>query len=456
MKTQEPRYARTSDGLYVAYQVVGEGPIDIAIQTSWLGNVEVPFEWEGSALFLEGLASIGRLILHDRRGTGLSSRNVPALNLETRVGDLMTLLDAVGAKDPVLMGGSDSGAVHALFASSHPDRVRSLVWMDPQARAVWAPDYPWGLRPERVNDLLRAIEQDWGTSSAVRTWFQTAGWPTLDEEFVRHWARASRLWLTPDVARDYERIWFETDVRGILASVSNPTMLMATEAAREEMEFVASLLPHCETVIFPGTDFFFDVDREAVFKQIRQFTGVQRSPPELETVLSTVLFSDIVGSTEKQARLGDHGWKDLVLRHHAIVRESLRRWRGVENDTAGDGFYATFDGPARAIRCAKEIAERVRSLGIQIRVGVHTGECEVIDGKCGGLAVTIGARVAARAGASEVLISQTVKDLTAGSGFVLEDAGEAKLKGVPDRWRLFRVISNPLEETARFTPSRLA
>jgi class 3 adenylate cyclase len=357
----------------------------------------------------------------------------------------MTVLDTVGAARPVLMGGSDSGAMHALLASNHPDRVASLIWMDPQARAIWAPDYPQGTRPERVSQLLRAIERGWGTESGVRAWFAAAGESPLDQVFIRHWSRASRLWLTPDVAPEYQRIWFETDVRSILPSVTTPTLLMATEGAWEEMEFVASLIPGCETITFRGTDFFFDVDRAMVFKKVRQFTGMPHPQPELETVLATVLFSDIVGSTEKQAQLGNHGWKELVLRHHAVVRDSLLRWHGIERDTAGDGFYATFDGPARAIRCGQEIAQRVRSLGIQVRVGIHTGECELIDEKFGGLAVSIGARVAGKAGPSDVLISQTVKDLTAGSGLTLEDAGQHELKGVPGRWHLYRVATEYLD-----------
>lgn len=435
----EPRYAKTADGVYIAYQVMGEGPVDIAGGTSFLGNVEVPFEWEGSARFMEGLASIGRLILHDRRGTGLSSRNVPAPNLETRVEDFMTVLDAVGAARPVLIGGGDAGAANALFASSHPDRVSSLIWLSPEARSVWAPDYPWGVGPEYVEASLRAIEQGWGTEAGVRASMEIEGHTTEDEEFVRHVARAERRWLSPDVAADYERIWYETDVRGILPSLSIPTLLVALEAQREQMEFVASLIPNCETAIVPGNYFFIDVDRELVFNRIRWFIGGERPAPELDTVLATVLFSDIVDSTKRQAELGDHDWKKLVLRHHAIVRESLGRWRGVENDTAGDGFFATFDGPARAIRCAQEIAERVRDLGLHIRAGVHTGECELIDGKYGGLTVSIGARVAANASPSQVLITQTVKDLTAGSGLTLEDAGEHELKGVPGRWRLYRI-----------------
>ena len=440
MDIPEPRYAKTHDGIYIAYQVVGEGPVDIAGGTAWGGQVEILFEWEVSARFLEGLASMGRLILHDRRGTGLSSRNVPAPNLETRVEDLMGVLDAVGAARPVLMGGGDAGAANALFASSHPDRVSSLIWLSPEARSVWAPDYPWGVGPEYVERSLRAMEQAWGTEAGVRALMDIEGSTVDDQASIRYMASASRRWLTPDVAVEHERISYEADVRGILPSLSIPTLLLATEGQAEQTEFVASLIPNCEIALFGGHRFLGDVDSEQVFDRIRRFLGVERAPIDLDRVLATVLFTDIVGSTEKQAALGDHGWKQLVERHHAVVREALGRWRGVEIDTAGDGFYATFDGPARAIRCALDVSERVRALDIEIRAGIHTGECELINDKYGGITVSIGARVASLAGPSEVLISQTVKDLTAGSGLICEDAGEHELKGVPDRWHLYRVV----------------
>jgi class 3 adenylate cyclase len=440
LESPEPRYAKTADGAYIAYQVVGEGPVDIAGGTSWGGQVEILLEWEVSARFIEGLASMGRMILHDRRGTGLSSRNVPAPNLETRVEDLLTVLDAVGATRPVLIGGGDGGAANALFASSHPDRVASLIWLSPEARSVSAPDYPWGVGPGHVEASLRAIEQGWGTEAGVRAEMELDAGTPADEPMIRFMARAERRWLSPDVAADFERIWFETDVRAILPSLSIPTLLLGTEGQREQLEFVASLIPNCESAVFEGSLFFGDVDPEPVFDRIRRFLGVERAPADLDRVLATVLFTDIVESTEKQAALGDHVWKQLVERHHAVVRDALGRWRGVEIDTAGDGFYATFDGPARAIRCALDVSERVRALDIEIRAGIHTGECELINDKFGGITVSIGARVASRAGPSQVLISQTVKDLTAGSGLTLEDAGEHELKGVPDRWHLYRVV----------------
>jgi class 3 adenylate cyclase len=253
----------------------------------------------------------------------------------------------------------------------------------------------------------------------------------------------SRQTTTPDVARELTRIWHETDVRGVLPSVQAPTLLVANEQYAEDVEiaeYVASLMPEAEVARAPGFD---PPQDEFNLDLVRRFLGIERPAPEHDTILATVLFTDIVGSTDKQASLGDRRWRDLVEQHHAIVREALGRWRGVENDTAGDGFYATFDGPARAIRCALEITKRVRELGVEIRAGVHTGECELIEGKCAGITVSIGARVALNAGPSDVLVSQTVKDLVAGSGLRFEDRGERELKGVPDRWRLYRVVGEP-------------
>jgi class 3 adenylate cyclase len=251
----------------------------------------------------------------------------------------------------------------------------------------------------------------------------------------------SRQTATPDVAAELSRIWHETDIRAVLPSVQVPALLVVDEHYKSDIqlaEYVASMMPDVQLALAPGLG---PEDNEALLEVVRPFLGVSRAAPELDTILATVLFTDVVGSTEKQAALGDRGWKRLVEQHHALVRDALGRWRGIENDTAGDGFYATFDGPARAIRCALEIVERVQDLGIEVRAGVHTGECELIEGKCAGITVSIGARVASRAGPSQVLVSQTVRDLVAGSGFSFEDAGEHQLKGVPDRWRLLRAVA---------------
>jgi class 3 adenylate cyclase len=297
------------------------------------------------------------------------------------------------------------------------------------------------VKPDYVGQEERSLDV-WGTNEYGQAWADaeaTEGHAEYDPD-VQVMGMLSRHTTTPDVARELSRIWHETDVRGVLPSVQAPTLLFTRSRYPEDVEmarYVATLMPQAVVTSFEG-DYVPD-DMGPIVDTIRTFLGVERPQPELDTVLSTVMFTDIVASTERQSHLGNRAWRDLVVRHHATIRGALDRWRGVENDTAGDGFYATFDGPARAIRCAQEVVEAVRALGIEVRAGVHTGECELIEGKPGGLTVSIGARVAAHAGASEVLVSQTVKDLVAGSGFAFEDAGERELKGVPDRWRLYRV-----------------
>jgi class 3 adenylate cyclase len=443
VQTAETRYARAPDGTYLAYQVVGDGPVDLVWQFDFFGNVDIAWEIPDWAAWFTRLASVSRLILHDRRGTGLSSRNVPVPNLETRVDDLRVVLDTVGAHEVVLSSTSEGGCPHVLLAAMEPDRIRSLIWWSPSARSVWAPDYPWGAGPDYVERSHRAIEETWGTPEYGPAFREAESIVVhhLDPSLDPLSARLSRHTGTPDVALEMERIWNETDVRTLLPLVQVPALLLAMDGADvEEARYVDSLMPTAELQILPGTNEYAPATQDAALEAIRSFLGVDRRTVGLDTVLSSVLFTDIVDSTEHQAAVGDLAWKALVERHHATVRDALVRWRGVENDTAGDGFYATFDGPARAVRCALEIVERVRDLGVQIRAGVHTGECEVIDGKYGGLTVSIGARVASTAAASEVLVSQTVKDLVAGSGLAFEDRGTHELKGVPDRWRLYRAL----------------
>jgi class 3 adenylate cyclase len=448
----ETRYAKTPDGVYLAYQVVGEGQIDIAWQSDWLSNVDVLWEGPVYGQLFRGMSSFARLILHDRRGTGLSSRNVPPPNLETRVDDLLVVLDAAGSTRPVLAGLLEGGAPAVLLAAGDPERVHSIVWWGPVARNVWSPDYPWGVRPEYVEMDKRQVEH-WGTLEGARIWAEGEALTGrhFTEEEVRSYAKLSRHTATPDVARELTRIWYETDIRAVLAAVNVPALLLdehATQSDVEESQYIASLMPQAELRVLPRDATITEVV-PSVLDEIRAFVGVEPPMPELDTVLATVLFTDIVASTEKQSALGDRAWKDLIQRHHVIVRDALERWRGVEVDTAGDGFYSTFDGPARAIRCALDIAQRIGELGIEVRAGVHTGECEIVDGKCTGIAVTIGARVASTAGPSEVRVSQTVKDLVAGSGLAFEDAGKHQLKGVSDSWHLYSVASAEVEPPNR-------
>jgi class 3 adenylate cyclase len=441
MEIHDTRYARTPDGAYIAYQVVGDGPIDLVWQLDVFGNVDLVWEMTDMGSIFRPLTGFCRLILHDRRGTGLSSRNVPPPNLEMRVSDLRSVLDAVGSERPVLGGAIEGGAPNVLFAATDPDRVRGIVWYAAAGRMAWAPDYPWGAGPDYFERDQRSLEL-WGTAPYGEAFAEIEalyGHIIPPADYARR-SMITRQTCTPDVAQELSRTWYETDIRPLLPSIRAPALLVthdSDEIGVQETRYVASLMPNATMLTIPGVA---RADNYGpLIDAIRDFLGVAPSPTGLDTVLSTVLFTDIVGSTERQAALGDRGWKDLVERHHATIRAALERWHGQENDTAGDGFYATFDGPARAIRCALEVADHVRDLGVEIRAGIHTGECELIDGKAGGITVSIGARVAALAEPSQVLISQTVKDLVAGSGLTFSDAGEHALKGVPGSWRVYEV-----------------
>jgi class 3 adenylate cyclase/pimeloyl-ACP methyl ester carboxylesterase len=436
-------YARPEDGAYIAYRVDGDGPIDVVWQPHWPGHID--WEWQDPLVgsFLRELSSFARIITHDHRGVGLSSRDVDLPTLETRASDLLAVLRAAGSRRPVLVGVLASGAVHALVAATHPKIPRRLVWLEPAARFGWASDYPWG-HTQEDRELEREFFPLWGTEAYEKVWMEGAGENRFPQETnLALEAMHSRSAFTPDVAARLSEIWYDLDVRGVLSAVQTPTLLLVHEdrkGAVEEAEYIASRMPSAQVRQMPGLVWAVQ-ELPAWVEQIREFVGIQRPDPLFETVLATVLFTDIVGSTERQAAMGDRAWRDFVQRHHAIIRDALKRWHGAENDTAGDGFYATFDGPARAVHCAVDIVERVRDLGIEIRAGIHTGECELIDGKPGGITVTTGSRIAAKAGPSEVLISQTVRDLIAGSGLVFEDAGEHDLKGVPGRRRLYRVVA---------------
>ena len=444
-------YLRVADGTYIAYQVVGDGPVDIVFGLNLdASNVDLIWEEPDWRPFLLAALEFGRVIVHDRRGLGVSSRNVDPPNLETQVSDLLSVLDAIDAEHPILVGSTESGAMHALFAATHPERVSGMLWNNPKGRTAWAPDYPWGLGPEEFEQDMRDADA-WGTYAygqsvaeyreAERrgvalgeTSFDAVG----DSGRASAYARITRNTATPDVAERIMRIYWETDVRAVLPSVHTRTVLVT--GARDdvgEAQYVAALMPNASLRIVEGRS---GVAVEPITAFLREMAGVAPTPVDLETVLSTVLFTDIVGSAARQATLGDRRWKHLLEAHHALIRDCLVRWHGTENDTAGDGFYATFDGPARAIRCALEVINSVRDLGIEIRAGVHTGECELVDGKHAGLAVTIGARVSNAAGPSQVLVSQTVKDLVAGSALTFGEPTACQLKGVPGTWHLYPVL----------------
>ena len=435
----ETRYAKTLDGGYIAYKILGSDGVDIAIVGSIATNVEVFMDFEPAARSWFDLASSARVTLHDRRGTGLSDDMGGLPNLETRAADLLAVLDASGQQCPMLLAAGDGGMVGALLAATRPDRVAGLVWFQAQGRTVAAPGWPYGRDPRDVERLAEAAETGWGTLAFVRQMYPSM---EMDGHTVEFLATMQRQACGPATAVGFIRLLHEYDVREILPTLRLPVLALAPQGLSDDWLFrqaeeTAKRIP-CG-IFHPLPAAAARLWHPSVIAETRAFCGIDRPPPELDTVLATVLFSDIVGSTEHQARLGDRAWKDLVQQHHTTVRRALTKWRGVEIDTAGDGFFASFDGPARCIQCALEISRRVRELGIETRAGVHTGECEVIDGKVGGLSVSIGARVAANAMASEVLVSQTVKDLVAGSGLTFTDRGEHELKGVPDHWRLYAV-----------------
>ena len=437
-------YAKTDDGVYLGYRVDGDGPIDVVCQPDWPGNIDLEWADPLTGTLLREVRSFSRVITHDPRGIGLSSRNVDLPTLEIRVSDLMTVLNTTGVRRPVLMGYLSTGAVNVLAAALRPRLPRAIVWLEPTPRYAWAEDFLWGATPEELQDELDFIEL-WGTDAYGKAFLeeQEVSGNTMPPESATSMPIASRGSCTPDVARKMAQIWSEIDVRNVLDAVRTPTLLLVHKDRKDAVdiaEYIAARMPTAEVREMPG-DAWDPEEFPAWAEQIRDFIGVARPSTALSTVLATVLFTDIVGSTQRSSEMSGREWKDLVQRHHAVVRDALHRFDGTEVDTAGDGFYATFDGPARAIRCALDIGERVPQLGIEIRAGIHTGECEVIDGKVGGLAVSIGARVAANAGPSEVLVSQTVRDLVAGSGLAFQDAGEHELKGVPDRWHLYRVVN---------------
>jgi pimeloyl-ACP methyl ester carboxylesterase len=440
----ETRYAKTVDGVHIAYQVRGDGPIDLVFIPGFAACFEIEFEEPRAAAFAARLSSFTRLILFDKRGTGLSDRR-QAPDLGMRADDLRAVLDAVGSEQAVLFGHSEGGALAAFFASSHPERVSALILYGSAARNAWAPDYPIGITEE---DYLRdheAIARGWGTIEYARTWIADEA-PSLagDEEVIRMWARSMRFAASPAAALEFDAAWYSTDVRGILGSVQAPTLVLYRPDAlwAEPARDLADRIPGARLAELPGRDYtlvFGDI--EPPLAAIRAFLdSISAEQAEIDRILATVLFTDIVGSTERSAGLRGNEWKELLERHHQVVRAMLGRYRGREMDTAGDGFFATFDGPARAVRCAQAIVEAVKPLGLEIRAGLHTGEAEIIDDKIGGIAVSIGARVGAAGGPSEVLVSSTVKDLVAGSGLGFEDRGEHDLKGVPGPWRLYRAL----------------
>ncbi len=448
----ETRYAKSGD-INIAYQVVGEGALDL-VAVEVISHIELDWEDPSERRFFTRLASICRLIRINQRGTGMSDRDVGAPTLETRMDDIRAVLDAVGSERAALFGLGDASPLSVLFAATYPERTAGLILMNSSPRFVRSPNLPWLPTREETQRQADEAERRWG-DPAFAYEFLSAANPSATDEELRTASRVLRLSVSPGAAAAYIRMNIDVDVCDLLPLIRVPTLIMhrKDEGAWDirSGRYLADHIPGSRFVELPGADFTpARGDQEKLFDELESFladvAAGRHAEVEPDRILATVLFSDIVGSSEKAASLGDRAWRELLERHHELVRRELVRFRGQEVDTAGDGFLAAFDGPARAIRCGCAIAESMPELGLDVRVGLHTGECELVEGKVAGIAVHTGARVAALALPGEVLVSSTVKDLVAGSGLAFQDRGAHTLKGIPGQWQLYAVERLPLND----------
>jgi class 3 adenylate cyclase len=444
----EIRYAWNGE-VALAYEIVGGGPLDLLYLQGSISNLEVAWENASLARFLRRLAEMARLIVTDRRGLGCSERFTPADTppIETLMDDVLAVLNAAGAEQPVVLATGDCCFFACPLAATYPDRLRALILFNPAPTWRRTDETPWGRTEEQLEKSFRWVQANLGNASWTRRANPSVGPSERELEWFR---RYERLAQAPGALYAEARRFAETDVRGILSSIQVPTLVLHRTANSEEGpveggRYLASRIPGATFVELDGGDYWPWIgDQAAVIQQIELFLAtIREEEADLDRVLATVLFTDIVGSTEKAVELGDRGWRELVAGHDAAVRALLSRYRGKEVDAAGDGFFATFDGPARAVRCGQAIVEAVKALGLEVRVGLHTGEVAATGKVVRGIAVNIGARIGSKARPSEVLVSQTVKDLVAGSGLSFEDRGRHLLKGVLDEWHLFALATDP-------------
>lgn len=439
--TPHTQYAKCGR-LSIAYQVMGSGPIDLVYAQGWVSHLEYAWENPDYARFLRRLAGFSRLIRFDQRGMGLSDRDVGPSTLEERVEDIRAVMDAAGSERAALLGVSAGGYMSMMFAATHPERTAGLILCSCFAKESWAPDYPWGRTPEYRDAWIAALEKNWGGRFAL----DEAAPSMANDEAARLWYGAfCRHAASPGAARAISDLHFEVDVRSVLPSISVPALILHRRGNRwysiPEAEYLADHIPGAKLVLLDGEDHIpWWGDQEPLMGEIQEFlTGARTSPPT-ERALLTVLVTDIVGSTEKAAAMGDLRWKDLLHVHDAIVRREVKSYGGQEINTTGDGFVLAFTGPTRAIQCATAISQELARLGLITRAGLHTGECERRDDDISGLAVHIAARISSNAAPSTILVSSTVKDLVVGSGIRFTEQGVYSLKGVPGEWPVFAVL----------------
>ena len=434
----ETRYVRSSGDVRIAYQVAGEGALDLVFVSGFVSNVESYWEEAYTKPIFERLASFARIAVFDKRGQGFSDRPPDPPTLEQTMDDIEAVIDAAGMERPAFYAISEGGPATALFAASHPERVRALVLYGTWARLTRAADYPEGVPLQAFDAFAARVDAEWGGPVAPHVFAPSVA---DDAQFREQWARILRRGAAPRDAGNLLRMYRDADVRDVLPAINAPTLVLHRTGDRLTPiaggRRLAEAIPGARFVELPGNDHLVLVDPDQVLDEVEEFLTGERHVREPDRVLATVMFTDIVGSTERAAALGDSGWRDLVGRHDALVRRELERHRGRAVKTLGDGFLATFDGPARGVRCAQAIADGVQALGIEIRAGLHTGECELVGDDVAGIAVHIAARVVRCAEPGEVLASRTVKDLVVGSGIQFAERGEHHLKGVPGEWRLF-------------------
>lgn len=448
MDAPETRYARSGE-VSIAYQTLGDGPLDLVFAPP-ITHLELAWESPSTAGFYRRLASTCRLVLFNQRGVGMSDRISGVPTLESRMDDIRAVMDAAGSERAVVFGLGDAGPLCVLFAATYPERTSALVLFNSAPRFVRNPQLPWLPTRAEQEFEVEQFERHWGESEFMRELLRALN-PGITEAELPSSLRQLRVSVSPGSAAGYIRMNMDVDVCDVLPLIRVPTMVMhRSEGGAWDVQsgrYLADHVTGARFVELPGADFMPHLgEQEQLFAELEGFLAdvvEGKTDVEADRVLATVLFTDIVGSSEKAASLGDRAWRELLERHHALVRRQLSRFRGVEVDTAGDGFFASFDGPARAIRCACAIVETVPELGLEVRAGLHTGECELANGKVTGIAVHTGARVASLARPEEVLVSSTVKDLVAGSEILFEDRGSHELKGIPGRWRLYAVSRKP-------------